>query len=183
MSASVRLILVRHCLSTGQAPDAPLAPAGHKAAMALAETLLALGVGALFSSPYRRARETLEPLAEKLGLSITMDPRLRERTLSDQDLPDWRDHVAKSFQDRDHRAPGGETFNEVAHRALAALSDIAAAGHALPAAATHGNLLSALMHSLHPNFGYEDWQNLRNPDIFDLRLHDGKLVSAQRFRA
>lgn len=174
------ILLIRHCLSTGQAPDAPLALQGSEAAVGLAGSLAELGVSALYSSPYVRARETLAPFSERAGLPITIDARLRERTLSSVDLPDWRDHIARSFTDRDHRAPGGESFNDVATRALAALSDIAAAGHALPAVATHGNFLSSLLHLVDPQFGFDDWLGLGNPDIFEARMDASGIISMRR---
>ena len=174
------ILMIRHCQSTGQAPDAPLTPEGHMSAVALTETLTRIGVSALYSSPYRRARETLAPYSNQTGLEVKLDARLRERTLASQDLPDWRDQIAKSFLDRDHRAPGGESFNEVAARATAALSEIAKAGHRAPAVATHGNLLSALISAGDPEFGFESWMGMRNPDLFEAQLNGGEIVSIRR---
>ena len=153
---------------------------GRETAEALSATLADLGVTALYASPYVRAKETLVPFAEHTGLAINLDARLRERTLSSADLPDWREHIARSFVDRDYCAPGGESFNEVAARALAAISDIAAAHHALPAVATHGNLLSSLFNLADPQFGFGDWQSLRNPDLFMTQFGNNTLLSFRR---
>lgn len=180
MNAPGTILLIRHCLSTGQAPDAPLAEEGREAAVALAETLTELGVTALYSSPYLRATQTLAPFSERAGLPVTVDQRLRERTLASVDLPNWREHIARSFVDRDYRAPGGESFNDVASRARTALSVIAAADHALPAAATHGNFLSALLHLVDPAFGYDDWLALRNPDLFAVQFSCDTILSMRR---
>jgi 8-oxo-(d)GTP phosphatase len=56
----------------------PLSQKGWKQAAALADGLQ--GVELLLSSHYLRCRQTLEPLAERLGLPIQDEPRLVEAT-------------------------------------------------------------------------------------------------------
>jgi broad specificity phosphatase PhoE len=56
----------------------PLSPKGWKQAAALADRLD--GAELLLSSHYLRCRQTLEPLAERLGLPIQDEPRLVEGT-------------------------------------------------------------------------------------------------------
>ena len=36
---------------------------------------------------------------------------------------------------------------------------------------THGNILSLLLRTYQPSFGFEQWQRLSNPDLFLLELH------------
>lgn len=59
----VRVYLVRHCESSGQQPDAPLTALGAAQAEQLAAFLRPFGVGWIVSSPFRRARQSVEPLA------------------------------------------------------------------------------------------------------------------------
>ncbi len=56
----------------------PLSPAGWRQALALAELLGSLAVRAHYSSPARRCRDTLLPLAHRLGQGVTADPQLAE---------------------------------------------------------------------------------------------------------
>jgi 8-oxo-dGTP diphosphatase len=51
---------------------------GWKQAEALADLLT--GVERVLSSPYLRCRQTLEPLAARIGVAIADDPRLAEGT-------------------------------------------------------------------------------------------------------
>jgi 2,3-bisphosphoglycerate-dependent phosphoglycerate mutase len=83
-----KLLLIRHCQSTGRHPDAPLSEAGAKAAEALITRLHDLAPDAVYSSPYERAHATVRPFAISAGLSVGLDDRLRERVLSDRDLED-----------------------------------------------------------------------------------------------
>jgi len=56
----------------------PLTNKGWKQARGIAEQLEPRGVRRLISSPYLRCVQTLEPLAERLGLPIQKDDRLAE---------------------------------------------------------------------------------------------------------
>jgi 2,3-bisphosphoglycerate-dependent phosphoglycerate mutase len=165
-----KLLLIRHCQSTGTQPDAPLSEAGATAAQALADRLRALAVDAVYSSPYERAQATVRPFAIAAGLSIGLDDRLRERVLSDRELDDRLAHVRRSFAEPDYRAPGGESLNQTKHRAIAALIDIAAAGHRLPIVSSHRTLIASVLRSMDTAFGFEQWQGLRTPDLFEVEL-------------
>lgn len=80
----MRLYVVRHAhagsRSNWDGPDEsrPLTTKGRRQADAIAEALAPAGLGALVSSPYRRCTQTLDPLADRLGLAVEADPRLAE---------------------------------------------------------------------------------------------------------
>lgn len=77
------IFLVRHgeaSASWGQDPDPGLSDLGEQQAIAAARSLrsrLSADVK-LVSSPLQRARETAEPLAQTLGLEVTIDDAFRE---------------------------------------------------------------------------------------------------------
>jgi 2,3-bisphosphoglycerate-dependent phosphoglycerate mutase len=160
-----RLLLVRHCQSTGQQPDGELTLAGHVQAHALAEHLAAHPIDHLVSSTYRRAQATLAPFAARTGLELHLDERLVERRLSPAPIDGWREVVRRSFVDPDFRVPGGESGREVLERAWKALDAILARGHSLPAVASHGQLISLVLHHIDPSFGFAGWEALANPDV------------------
>jgi probable phosphoglycerate mutase len=81
----VELLLIRHALPVrvdeGDGPgpaDPHLAPLGLQQADALADWLRTEAIDALWSSPMRRAQETAAPVAEALGLPVTLDEGLAE---------------------------------------------------------------------------------------------------------
>jgi 2,3-bisphosphoglycerate-dependent phosphoglycerate mutase len=160
-----RLLLVRHCQSSGQHADAPLTELGRAQARELAERLTAHPIDRVVSSTYRRARETLEPFAERAGLALHVDERLVERRLSPAPIEGWRDVVKRSFVDPDFAVPGGESGRAVLERAWPALEAILSAGHSLPAVASHGQLISLVLHRIDPSFGFAGWEALSNPDV------------------
>lgn len=82
------LVLIRHCETTGQEPDAPLTATGRRQAETLARRLEEVGIERVVSSPFVRAVQSASPLAERLGLPVETDPRLRERTLGSGPVSD-----------------------------------------------------------------------------------------------
>jgi 2,3-bisphosphoglycerate-dependent phosphoglycerate mutase len=162
------LYLVRHCQSSGQEPDAPLTALGHRQAQHLAERLRDYQLARIVSSPYRRACQSIEPLAHQLGIPVETDERLIERILSPQPLDDWRARLRAAWDDHDLALPGGESSREATHRAMAAVEDVLTDGRQPAVVVTHGNLLALLLHTFDRRPGYATWEQLTNPDIFQV---------------
>jgi probable phosphomutase (TIGR03848 family) len=125
------LLLVRHGATsetgrrlTGWARGFHLSEEGRAQARAVAERLAPLPIHAIYSSPLERCRETAEPAAARLGLSVNVRPALGEvrfgewtgRTLAQlRRTRLWRQvQLAPS----NVRFPGGESFLDVQRRAV-----------------------------------------------------------------
>ncbi len=175
-----QLLLIRHCQSSGQEPHAPLTERGKKQAESLTRFLSDYPIDMIVSSPYARARQSIEPFAAKMGLRVHLDYRLVERTLSARPIENWREVVRDSFEDFDLRVPGGESAREVFVRGQAAIADLLNGGHEFPLAVTHGKLLSLILNALDPNFGYDAWESLSNPDVFRLRADVDRALGYER---
>ena len=173
----MKALMIRHAASTGQANDAPLTEEGLAGAAALAPVLQSLGAGPLYSSPYLRARQTLAPYAEAAGLSVTPLEDLRERLLSSEDLPDWQAHLRRSFFNTLYAAPGGESHTHVYVRATRALRQIEEAGGDCPTFVTHGGVIAALLSRVDGSYRFEDWQEMRTPDLFEVEIVDRRIRS------
>lgn len=118
----------------GQASNAPgLNETGRAQALSIREGLQGIGFSALYSSDLLRARQTAELIAEPLGLTVTLEPRLREMNLGS-----WEDLCSEEIEARYphelaerarnpfyRRAPNGESPCEVAERVLTAIDLIA----------------------------------------------------------
>jgi 2,3-bisphosphoglycerate-dependent phosphoglycerate mutase len=167
------VIFLRHCQTTGQAPDAPLTAKGAEDARRLIPRLIPLGIDAVYASPYLRAVQSIEPFAAKHALPINIDRRLRERRLTAEPCDDWLTHARASFDDFDYRGPGGETLREAQTRGLAALKDIAAESHRCALVASHGNILASLLNSMDSRFAFDDWHAMPNPALYRATLIAG----------
>ncbi len=70
---ALTVFLVRHAEKASSGGDDPsLSDAGRHRAETLAATLADAGITAIFTSEYKRARETAEPLSRKLGVTPTV---------------------------------------------------------------------------------------------------------------
>jgi 8-oxo-dGTP diphosphatase len=80
----MKLYLVRHAHAGDRAAwdgadrERPLSRKGRRQADAIADQLAGAGIVRLLSSPSRRCLETLEPLAERLALTVEGEARLAE---------------------------------------------------------------------------------------------------------
>ncbi len=84
MSNADVIYLVRHAKAgerrvwEGNDEIRPLSRHGWRQSEAVAKRLAGKSVSSLYSSPYLRCTQTLQPLAERLGLDVTIDQRLSE---------------------------------------------------------------------------------------------------------
>ncbi len=113
--------------------DPPLNDLGRRQSAELAESLLDDGIARVYTSPLRRAFETAEIVAGRLGLEPEPLEALREI-----DVGSWsgltREEVAERFPDdyalwlarAPHGYEGGETYAELAARVLPAVHEVAA---------------------------------------------------------
>lgn len=84
MSSADVIYLVRHAKAgerrvwDGDDETRPLSKFGWKQSEAIAKRLAARGATSLYSSPYVRCMQTLEPLGKRLGVDVQADRRLYE---------------------------------------------------------------------------------------------------------
>ncbi len=135
----MKLLLARHAESAWNAErrfqgrtDIGLSEAGLEQAAALGRALARRRVGAIYSSPLRRARETAEIVAKEWGLTVTLVDELRELSLGVWEGRTVDDVLAteadayRNWRERpyDCPPPEGEHIAAVAGRILPVLERI-----------------------------------------------------------
>lgn len=68
------VLLVRHAEKASDAEDSPLTEAGARRAQELVRVAAGAGVSAIYSSQFRRNRDTARPLSERSGVGVTEAP-------------------------------------------------------------------------------------------------------------
>jgi len=154
------LLLIRHGETAWNAEhriqghlDIPLSPTGVRQAAQLAVRLARETIDAIYSSELARAWLTATPLAERRGIEVLADTRLRERSFGVFEgltLDEIATHHPTGFRNWRARDPawaveGGESGQQLIDRVLQALADISArhAGETV-ALVTHGGVLDVV---------------------------------------
>ncbi|TWD80084.1 putative phosphoglycerate mutase [Kribbella amoyensis] len=111
--------------------DLPIDDVGRQQALVLRDWAADFAPDALWSSPMLRARQTVEPTAAALGLTPTVDARLREVDFGSAEgkmLSELPPAVAKAFEldPVGSHFPGGEDPAAAADRVTEAFHEIAA---------------------------------------------------------
>lgn len=160
MSAT-QVILVRHTEPEAAARgrcygrlDVDLSDAGRRHAEGLGTALASFGVGALFSSPQRRALETARFIGARLDLEPTEHPELAEIDFGEFEGRRYEEIAAsepalyRAWMDTPTavRFPGGESFTDLRARVLPAVAEIRAA-HAgsVVVLVAHGGVIRAVL--------------------------------------
>jgi probable phosphoglycerate mutase len=146
------IFLIRHGETVGNAsrvvqhPDNPLAPRGEAQAERLARRLAGAGIARIVSSDFARAASTARALERVLGVPLTFEPLLQERSFGDLRGTPYAELGLDMFAP-DYAPPNGETWEVFHHRverAWARVQALAAgtAGHL--AVVTHGLVCRSL---------------------------------------
>ena len=136
--------------------DSELSPLGQRQCRAVAEALGTLAIDAIIASPLRRALDSARCVADKLNLSVEVDPRLMEIHAGIFQGHCW-DEIDRQFpaeaarwrsQNPDYRIPQGESRRDLMNRARDAFCAIREAGYRQAIVVAHGGTLSAAFKSL-----------------------------------
>jgi 2,3-bisphosphoglycerate-dependent phosphoglycerate mutase len=169
------VLLIRHAESVAPGISGfdeytrPLTAKGFRDAAQLSDEYASTRIDAAYSSPYLRARQTIEPMARARGLAIDTIEDLRERLLSAGELPDWRAHLRRSWNDFDYAPPGGESGRVAQARVVRVLDTIASRhSEGCVIVASHGNLIALALHAFMPGVDYAFWESIPMPAVFRL---------------
>ncbi len=136
--------------------DVALSPLGLRQAEAIADALAEEPIDAVFASPLRRAMQTAEPIAARLGLAIQADDRLKEIHAGIFQGLLWAEIEARfpdafrpwSEQHPDFVIPGGESRRSLMVRGRAVFDSIREGPFRRVAIVSHGGILAAALKAL-----------------------------------
>jgi broad specificity phosphatase PhoE len=102
---STVVLIVRHAEKASDAEDSPLNEAGVQRAQALAAVAADAGVSAIYTTQFRRNRDTAQPLASRTGVAVT------EMPVNLQNPGDYGQRLARDIIEK-HR---GQTVAVIGH--------------------------------------------------------------------
>ncbi|WP_127534050.1 histidine phosphatase family protein [Paenibacillus kobensis] len=177
--------LIRHAESEyveGAERSRGLSVRGERDAQRVSETLKGIEIYQLVSSPYERAIATIKPLADNLGLDITLIEDLRERTIGDFGDAGFREAKLQVYEHFQFAYPqGGESSAAAQARAAAVMNRLLEQyeGQSI-AIGTHGDIMTLMLHYFNAEYGYTFWQSTTMPDIYKLTFDGKRLESVER---
>ena len=139
-----------------------LSPKGLADRALVTEYLRDKGVDAVLSSPYKRAADTVAPLAQALGLGIETVEDFRERKVDSVWIDDFDGFARRQWADFSYKLSDGESLGETQARNLRALDGVLErfAGKTV-VVGSHGTALSTIVHHFRPGFGYAGFERIR----------------------
>ena len=173
------LYLIRHCESSPDKdlPESrwPLSAKGELQSIKMVKPLSLLKPNWIYSSPYRRAFDSIKPLSDYVKLPIQTDKRLREKKLSKGFLDkfDFFKVMEKAWEDFDFAFEGCETGNVARARVLQFIEKKCKVHLGkIIFISSHGNLIGLVLNSIDKDFGFSQWRQMKTPDVFKLTFSD-----------
>ncbi|HFF3187076.1 histidine phosphatase family protein [Bacillus cereus] len=177
------IYFVRHAHSTytKEERERPLSEKGHCDAENVIHLLKDKHIDVVISSPYKRAIQTVQGIANTYHVSIEIEEDLRERLLSSEPVADFNDAIENVWEDWSFAYEGGESNDVAQRRAVICMQSIFKKYKGKNIViGTLGNIMVLLMNYFDSKYDFRFWKTLRMPDIFKLNFHNEDLVAAER---
>jgi len=139
----------------------PLTDKGMADTKRVTKALKNRNIKAIYSSPYKRAYDTVKDLAEATDLEINIVEDFRERKVGNVWVDDFTAYSRKQWADFDYKLEHGESLREVQKRNITALYDILKNNLGRNVVVgSHGTALSTIINYFNPDFGYDDFWSI-----------------------
>ncbi len=163
--AMTTLYFVRHAkpdLSEHIDETRPLTEQGLQERELVTEYLLDKGVDTVFSSPYKRAVDTVKHFADAKGLPIHLVDDFRERKVDNVWVEDFTSFTRKQWDNFGFKLSGGESLQEVQDRNVRALNQLLSRHNGkVCVVGSHGTALCTIIHYYDHAYGYKDFEQIR----------------------
>lgn len=182
------IYFIRHAHSPyvhGQEKTRGLSEEGKQMAMKVAQKFKDIDFDGIVSSEYKRAVDTVLPLADAKRIKVKTYKELVERLIKspDSEMPwaDVREGIKKSFSDIDYKFDGGESTRQAQDRAIPVIEKLLTKyKNQTIALGTHGNIMTIILKYYDNSIGYKFWSDSSMPDIYKAQFNDYELVSLER---
>ncbi|MBS4200904.1 histidine phosphatase family protein [Bacillus sp. FJAT-49732] len=174
---------VRHAHST-YTPDElgrPLSEQGFMDAQLVTDIFKSENVDFVISSPYKRAIQTVEGIANWIDKEIIIEDGFRERKLAEGSVVDFNEAITKVWENPDFAWEGGESNVDAQKRGgeitMKVLKNYEGKNVAI---GTHGNIMVLIMNYFDAQYDFTFWKKLAMPDIYKLTFSERELIGVKR---
>lgn len=177
---------IRHSESDTSIRDGrirPLTKRGLSRCIFVTEYLQDKNIDVVFSSPFKRAVDTISDFAEKNGFKIELVEDFREQKSSSfirRDNPEHHGYMEKQWNDFTYVLSDGESLSEVQERNIAALNDVLLKHNGQNIViGTHATALSVIINYYDNAYGYKNFREMEDklPWAVKLTFDDAMCVN------
>ncbi|MGF7013884.1 2,3-bisphosphoglycerate-dependent phosphoglycerate mutase [Ornithinibacillus bavariensis] len=181
MMTTIYFVRHAHSIYTPDELGRPLSAKGLKDAKHITELLREKDIDLVYSSPYKRAIQTVHGIAQHISKHIILEDNFKERRLSVDPVEDFQAAIERVWHDDSFSFPGGESNRDAQKRGCKALKNILAENERKNIViGTHGNIMVLMMSYFDKTYGYQFWRTLEMPDIYKLVFKNFSLIDVQR---
>ncbi|WP_079707960.1 histidine phosphatase family protein [Paraliobacillus ryukyuensis] len=177
------IYFVRHAHST-YTPDElgrPLSDQGLHDAASVTDLLKREAINHVYSSPYKRAIQTVEGIATYIKEEITVIDNFKERTLAGEPAEEFDLAIRKVWEDYDFSWDGGESNWVAQKRGVEATFHVLESNRGKNVViGTHGNIMVLIMNYFDDQYGFDFWQKLEMPAIYKLSFNNKELSDIKK---
>jgi 2,3-bisphosphoglycerate-dependent phosphoglycerate mutase len=141
----------------------PLTEEGLNDSKKVTNFLLDKRITKIFSSPYKRAVDTVKDLADQLNLPIRLIDEFRERKIADKWIEDFHSFAKQQWSNFDYKLDSGESLSDVQKRNILALKEVLMdCKDETIVIGTLGTALSTMINYYQNNFLYEHFNRIKD---------------------
>lgn len=139
----------------------PLTEEGLIGSKKVTEFLKDKHITKVYSSPYKRAMDTVSDFAKNSGLDIHIIDDFRERKIGGEWIDDFHSYAKRQWSTFDYKLAEGESLGEVQRRNISALNNILeVAKNENIVIGTHGTALGTIINYFDKKFDYEQFERI-----------------------
>jgi len=176
------IYFIRHSIPDFSIKDdltRPLTKEGIEKAEKLIEIFNEINVDKIFSSPYKRTIQTVEPISKNKDIEIEIIEDFKERKISDFWIDDFNEYCRKQWQNFMYKLENGESLIEVQNRNIMALNKVLNENNGKKIIIeTHGTALSTIINYYDKTFEYNKFMEIINvmPYITKIIFKDDRYI-------
>ena len=141
-------------------------------------------IHAVFSSPFKRAIDTVSDFANLSDYAVEIIDDFRERKVGNSWIEDFDTFSRMQWSNFSYKLPDGESLREVQRRNIHALNNLLTSfrGKSI-AVGSHGTALSTIINYYDPSFQYEEFAEIQNlmPWIVQFSFDGLRCIQIQKY--
>jgi len=182
------LYFIRHAKPDYSVKDdmiRPLLPVGLKKSKKLVKIFSEIKIDYIYSSPYKRSIQTIEPIAENKNIEIKIINDFREGKMDNKWIDNFYEFIETHWNDFSYKIINGESLIEVQKRNIKELNKILLENKdATIMIGTHGIALSTIINYYDKTFQYEKFIEIIDmmPYIMKMEFNNNKYIRREEIK-